>query len=847
MIAADYPVLGRRYQLQQLLDRGAMGSVYRAHDRLTGQVVALKHVRRDTDGDDEDYSTTLDSRLALAAEFRLLASLRHPNVISVLDYGFDADGLPYYTMDLLPNARTMIEAGRDMPFEAQIGLLVQLLQALAYMHQRGIVHRDLKPRNVLVTGGTVHVLDFGLSTLFEHASRGETIGTIAYMAPEVLRGEAITRRVDLYAVGVMAYEILAGRHPFLGPDTNATIRNTLESMPDLLNSGLDMRVAVILDRLLSKDPDDRHSSASALIAEFNRLLSEPVAIETAATRESFLQAARFVGREQEFALLSDALHQALDSRGSAWLVGGESGVGKSRLLDEVATLAMVRGALVLRGQAVESGGSPFQVWRAPLRWLGLLSELDSDDVTVLARVLPEIVAAHGLTLSDDTTVGSGRQLQRVVEHLLAAQPQPVVLILEDLQWSGSESLSLLENVAPAAARLPLLIIGSYRDDERPDLPSALKPLQVLRLPRLTDESIADLSEAMLGIGGRSPAVVELLSQETEGNVFFLIEIVRALAEEAGRLDRVSAMTLPEHVFAGGIDRIVQRRLQAVPTDARALLKLAAVAGRELDPALLRHLAPDVRTERWLSVCVDAAVIEYRDGQWRFGHDKLRHGLLNSLDGDERRDLHGRVATGLEAVYDDSAGHYAALSYHWAQAGIPAKEADYAGLAGQEALRSSAYREAIHFVGRALSVQSARPPSWEARLYRILGEAHAAVGHYAEAIDAFERALAIARSFGDTALESDLYYALGDVVYVLERFEDAEAYYRASLERCRTLEDANGIMRALNSLGNVAYDLDDYDKANDYYKQSLALSREHGSRWGMAGSFGDDVAGEESAD
>src|SRR5579859_570685 len=179
-------VIAQRYRLLDEIGSGGMGVVYRAVDRLVGETVALKQVVIRPDfllfasrADDSN-----DVRLALAHEFKTLASLRHPNIVSVLDYGFDAERQPFFTMSLLNSAQTIHQAGRNQTATVQFGLLTQFLQALVYLHRRGILHRDLKPANIMVSDGQVKVLDFGLAV-----ARGEgkgLSGTLAYMAPEVL-------------------------------------------------------------------------------------------------------------------------------------------------------------------------------------------------------------------------------------------------------------------------------------------------------------------------------------------------------------------------------------------------------------------------------------------------------------------------------------------------------------------------------------------------------------------------------------------------------------------------------------------------------------------------------------
>src|SRR5258707_1825583 len=155
---------------------------------------------------------------------------------------------------------------------------------------------------------------------------------------------------------------------------------------------LDKDLADVLNRLLDKSAGQRYASADETISALCAATSQPIPAEDAALRESFLQAAQFVGREAEFARLKTALDETIGGHGSAWLVGGESGVGKSRLLDELRTRSLVAGALVLRGQAVEGGGLPYQLWRDPARRLALSTSLTDLEAGIVKEVVPDIGA-----------------------------------------------------------------------------------------------------------------------------------------------------------------------------------------------------------------------------------------------------------------------------------------------------------------------------------------------------------------------------------------------------------------------------------------------------------------------
>lgn len=753
-----------RYNLIQEIGKGGMSTVFLADDRLTGQKVALKRVLESHSGIGP-LALGEDVRVALAQEFRLLASLRHPNIISVLDYGFDDTitsegmGYPYYTMDFLPEAITLLQACQDEVLEGKVDLFIQMLQALTYLHRRGIIHRDIKPSNVLVDAKRqVKLLDFGLSVMRGQQTE-HTSGTLTYMAPEVLKGEFATEASDLYAVGVMLYEVFAGKHPFHNNNITHLIQDIFHQTPDTSLIDAPEAIVSITQRLLHKSPSARYQSADEVIADLTRAIHRQPPKETNAIRESFLQASALVGRDDELAQMMTVLDQTISGEGSAWLIGGESGVGKSRFVDEVRIRALVQGVMVLRGQAVSEGSAAYQVWRGVVRWLALVAGINAHEAGILqADLVPDISTLINKPAVDPPPLdpqASQTRVQALILDLFRRiqrdNPRPMMVILEDLHWAGSEDLSLLQRLNQIVSKMPIMIIGTYRDDERPNLPQILPSMNQLSLKRLNAASIAALSETMLGTSGRLPEVIDLLQRETEGNVYFLVEVVRVLAEDVGALDQIGTMTLPEHVFAGGIQRIVQRRLNIVSREDYELLRVAAVIGREIDIDLMRLIAPEKDIDQWLAACSDAAVLDVAntgmvEARWRFAHDKLRESLLDELTPTQRREINIRVARALEAYCGDDPLKIhkmtPALAYHWSQAGNTEKERNYTITAGEQSLHTGAYQEAVDYLKRALELYDRSDSSRLARAhtYRQLGQAYLGMGNIANARLAFANAL-----------------------------------------------------------------------------------------------------------
>ena len=694
-------VIGGRYQVLNELGRGGMGTVYRVVERLTGRVVTLKRLHVPT-----GESDALQLRSALAQEFRLLASLRHPNIISVLDYGFDEQRQPYFTMDLAENASSIIEAGADEPLAMQVELLVQVLRALWYLHRFGILHCDLKPENILVVGGQVKILDFGLSIYRDAVADGGIRGTPAYMAPEALLTGAASERSDLYSFGMIAYELVTGVYPFDESDGPRLFEAVVHEPLPRPSDDVDLTLRPVLERLLRKDPGERFADAREVMLTLGAAVNRSLSLETVATRESFLQTAPLVGRRCELAMLTDALATADRGCGGTWLVGGESGVGKSRLLEELRSRALVDGVAVLRGQAVRQGGSPYHVWREMLRLLVLWGDVNDTDAEVLKALVPDIATLIGREVHDAPTLDAETAKTRLffaIEELLRAQRRAVLLIFEDLQWAGSESLSLLTWLTHPAASLPVLMVGCFRDDEGGDIPAAIPGARVLILKRLNSDEMVELAAGMIGPAARRPDLAALLERETEGIPFFIVEVMRALAESVGSLDAIGDARLPERVLAGGVQRVVRRRLNQVPHDALPALRTAAVIGREVDSRLIRGIHANLDAADWADVCTRTAVLEVREARLRFAHDKFREQLVEDLSPSALRALHAQVATAIESTYAERTEHVAALAHHWHEASEPMREAPYASEAGMLALHSGACAEAVQYLHRALEL------------------------------------------------------------------------------------------------------------------------------------------------
>ena len=667
----------QRYQLHNEVARVPNGVVFRALDLVRGRTVTIK---RDL------INAAIETNLA--TEFKILASLRHPNIVTALDFGVDDDGREYLVMDLQENALPLAEAAANQPVSVQVDLLSQSLRALHYLHRKKMIHCAIQPQSVVVADGRVKLLDFAWCRKTEASSAQPTFnGDSTYLAPELSSGAPASDTSDLYALGLVAYSAFVGAVPKSVGDATLSSSSEGDITSSLRGDAVDPRLAGVLAGLLAHDPNRRFQSALEAFAAFDES-ADGVVIETALTRESALQTAKFVGREAELEQLHRALESAKRGRGETILICGESGVGKSRLVGELKTMALVSGFRVMRGHAVDGDTGSYRIWDEITKHLDILTrEATGSSPT-------EVIGKAKTNGGDSIDENSFLKLESSIQM----QNRPTLIVLEDLHWAGTESVKLLSWLALPVRTLPVVIVGTYRPDEAFDPRTMVEDVREIKLGRLSQAEVTELASTILG---KNPddRLSEFLAHETEGNSLFIIETLRVLAEHAGALDQVGSKNLPDSVLSGGMRRILNRRVSRLAEEDMELLRIAAVVGRAIDPELMAQLAPNTDIEAWAQRCTQEAVLEYRDASFRFSHEKLREFILAAIDPGLRPDIHRSVAVTLESINPDPTAIATALTYHWGQVGDDKQEARFAFIAGEQTLAGGALPEAIAYFKR----------------------------------------------------------------------------------------------------------------------------------------------------
>jgi tetratricopeptide (TPR) repeat protein len=761
-------VLSDRYRLDEEIGHGGMGIVFRAWDVELERRVAVKILAA--------HLRVGDARERLFREARAAAALSHPRVVAVYDVG-EHHNMPYFVMELVDGPS--LKERPPETLEETLAIALQICEALAHAHDHGLVHRDLKPGNILLAGGAsppaIKLVDLGLAVR-ERGVRltreGGISGTVNYMAPEQALGQPVDGRADLYALGVMLYELTTGRLPFDGDNALSVISQHLHAPvvpPRTYSPGLPQHVECAILRLLEKAPEDRFATATEVAKALTK--SSDVVLPAAAgvTALGSLARGRMVGRDAEIDALRRSWSEAARGSGGMVLVSGEPGSGKTRLARELVDYARITGGVVLQGGCFElEAATPYLPFVEALRaWAHSTSDDElrravGDAGAELSRLAPELESRIGPFPEGPELSAAERRLRlfdavaRCLFHL--AEPNGLLLLVDDLQWADQASISLLHYLVRLAGRERLLILGCYREtdlDRSHPLAEALETWNRERtaarvhLRRLDPEGTAAMLAVLLGESEVSAELAAGIYRETEGNPFFVEEIVKTLIDEGQIVCEIGGFCRrdsSELVLPQGVKAAIGRRLDHVSEATIEVLRTAAILGKTFDFAELAAVAEKGEDELLDAVdeAVAAQLLETGAGEAvAFTHDKIREVLYHELNPIRRRRLHSRVADGLEALRERG-GRVSVedLAHHSMEGGCLDRGFIYAMQAAADAATVFAYTDSIRLYERARDCAEALGRSEElSKIDTALGDVYALKGEPVNAAKFYERALA----------------------------------------------------------------------------------------------------------
>ncbi len=819
------------YHILDLISVGGMGRVYRAEQSALGRTVAVKIIHPHLLSDE-------NSALRFITEARAASQLNHPNSIAVFDFGRTDDGQPYLVMEFLRGkdlARVAYEEG-PLSFSRIVDVLRQTLAALSEAHELGIVHRDLKPENIILEplrrgGDFVKVVDFGLAKLRADAqgpsvtSPGIVCGTPDYMAPEQGRGDPIDGRSDLYAMGVILFQLLTGRLPFEADSpTQVVMMHMTIPVPDPRQVAPERNIpeplVQVVNKALAKDAKKRYQDAieladalkSALaLAESvppDQRMSGPPSIGVLLACPSCGQqvpSAKFclecgvrlparsslpenpthpalplplVARDDDVAWLEDRRQQVRGALMGARLVG-EQGAGKTRLLNELLTRASADGDLVaVTGPDPHLAEVAGYGLRTAIEALAGLSELEISELAFedaspdaeagLAELFDSGPKRHDIRSPQERRLALAEGLRWALTRAAKrSKSGRIVLAVDDLQRVDGPSRNAFADVLGEPPRLSALFLATHT-------------------PGFEAGWGAEASARIL-VGLPPPAVARLLRPSHGG----------ARADDTGR------GVLPMYVEQvlrysqeGGTDPparladLIALRVDTLDPAARRTLQALAVMGDQVKPENLSEILRGESVEGTLPELRKMGMVSQQDGRISTSHPLLRDIVLLGIPAAVKKDLHGRALRACERLN--------------APIEARAQHAYYAGDSFQALL-----------------------------LLEQVAERAAARGDTATEVLALRRGLEIARqeiARGelDDPLRAVLIFGrkLGASLTRAGNFADAEGVLREALDVAGP--SGSDRARVLSALAHVAHGRRRASEAMGYIDQAIAVARESGA-------------------
>ncbi len=828
MVSCEHLQSGRYITLKKL-GESEKGVVYKARDKTLDRVVAVKMLK--------SAILSEEARSRLMREAQAVAKLNHPNIVSIYDIDME-DRTPFFVFEFIDgmSLRELIgtypEGKCDIQTILRVG--IDVCNALNYAHSQSALHKDVKPENILITqDGTVKLMDFGLAKILGKpiiAQEPTIIGTAAYVAPEIAQGKSADVKSDLYSFGAVLYEAVTGKPPFSGEDSVKILSSHIHDYPvspTKLNPNVPQALAECIMKLLEKEPSRRYQTAADLLGVLREIAerflreayvpSHKPSIVIPIPRSIAAKEIQLINRVEEMNLLREAVDRATRSEGGLVFLHGEAGIGKTRLTRELGAYARLRGMQVLYGRCPAlfrmDGVPPYVLWSEVIK-----DYLESCSPEQLYRVIgfypsevcklaPELRQRLG-AIPQSLPIGPEHERDRLFEAVSQfitniSKEAPLLVVLDDLQWTDQTSLLLMHYLARGVYKTPLLLLGAYRetdiDDKHPLSPvlaelNRERLLQSVQLKRMSPRDVSEMIKQLLGQDDVPKEFCELVYEKTRGNPFFVEEVIKSLKEEEviyHEENRWKFKEISKIEFPKTVKSVIKARISRLDEDCQNILTLASFVGNDFSFEAICGVT-NIEENRLLELMekllktglVKERVIRGKD-VYCFADVIVRDVVHEEVSHLRHKKLHDTVGCALEKVYAKEIDqHFGELAYHFLESGDQDKALDYFLKAGEKTQNVHAFNEALSYFNHALELLEKKEGDLEqkAGITERLGDLKAWIGETDAGMEYWDNSLTLWNQLKNKKSISGIHVKMAQILWgVAGDKEKASEHHRLALE------------------------------------------------------------------
>ncbi|MFC2171527.1 tetratricopeptide repeat protein [Acidobacteriota bacterium] len=785
----------------------------------------------------------------------------------------------------------------------------EICSVLGIIHDRGVTHGNLAPSNIMlsewqdlkITDTSILMNPFQPTAADRPSIIVSKMSHIFYLAPEQLKGDEPSPEGDLYALGAMLYELLRGTPPYYDLGKEQAVRINLGRADNRSLQSVDPQADEVLSeiarKLLNADPEKRYEDANALkqaFDELHKMLSSTEAEQRAAeTREvgrrvmvrslghGKLESSGLRGREQELNTMGSLINRVLTGEFCCMSLSGEAGIGKTRLLREGIKTAEMKLIQCYEGSGPAEHHVPYEIWKPVLEQIALeLSELSSEDrnavfpqhCLILQEICPTLGGVVGKDGDADTAgrLPSGEEAKyrmfQAMSSLLAGLGRrgPLCLIFDDLQWADDLSLELLQYIAKGAERSDGRGFGLFcairtGEDKSEAIQRKLDGIgltEKIGLKKLDREAVEAMAGMMLGMEGLPSRLVDVLHEQSEGNPYFVEELLRSLKEEGVltepepgvwnvddhklETERQRGASSREGVVPESVASAISARIDKLSEAARSVLLICAVSGAEVEFDLLEQLAQvEDEDELWdgIEEALAREILIEEGEKYSLRQHMLRSVVLSRVTEKVRQKLHIDIARFIEQSSEkESDESIIQAAHHYYEAGFQAKACLRSLDAGRIYRSRHLFDDAEKMLKRSLDIT--RKPGMKGDndedLSSIFVDATRELGtllnqraRYDEALACYEELLALGRVKEDSRIVVDGLNGMAESLRFKGEPQRAIDALRKSLEISNTLDIKDGIARARKILGSIYLDKGEHEKAVAELEMSGNMFKEMG--------------------